>query len=162
MTASAFFASGQAIKLALDSGERIVERVHENAAHGIDDQRPRAVLRFDHGRTAARRAGRIIDRTDHARRAFDEDQGFLLVPGVIAERHCIGAGFDEFLIDRLCDAETAGRILSVDHDEIELPVTHELRQALVDNGAPAAADNVADEQISASSRAPQVDDLAFG
>ncbi len=47
---------------------------------------------------------------------------------------------------RLGDAEAAGGVLAVDHDEIELPVAHQARQALVDDGAPAAADDVADEQ----------------
>ena len=34
-------------ELALDRGERIVERVHEDAAHGVDDQRALAVLGVD-------------------------------------------------------------------------------------------------------------------
>ena len=46
-------------ELALDRGERIVERVHEDAAHGVDDQHARAVLGLDQRRAAARacRAG---------------------------------------------------------------------------------------------------------
>ena len=31
-------------EFALDRGERIVERVHEDAAHGVDDERALAVL----------------------------------------------------------------------------------------------------------------------
>src|SRR6266478_5511399 len=41
-----------------------------------------------------------------------------LIPGVIAERDGIGAGVEEFLIDRLGDAETAGGILALDDDGI--------------------------------------------
>ena len=73
-------------KLALDRRERIVERVHEDAAHGVDDQHARAVLGVDQRRAAAGRAGGIIDRAHELRRALDEDQRLLLVPGMIAER----------------------------------------------------------------------------
>src|SRR5258708_14509686 len=34
-------------KLALNRGERIVERIHEDAAHRIDPKHPRAVLGLD-------------------------------------------------------------------------------------------------------------------
>ena len=54
-------------KLALNSGERIVERVHEDAAHCIDNEHPRAVLCVDQRDTAAGRTGRIIDRAQQAR-----------------------------------------------------------------------------------------------
>ena len=74
------------------------------------------------GGAAARRAGRIVDRPDQARRALDEDQRLLLVPGMIAERDGVGAGVEQFAIDRLGDAEAAGGVLAVDDDEIELPV----------------------------------------
>ena len=71
-------------KLALDRGERIVERVHEDASHGVDDEHARAVARLDQRGAAARRAGRKVDRAQQPRRALDEDQRLLLVPGVIA------------------------------------------------------------------------------
>ena len=87
-------------------------------------------LRLDQGRAAARRAGRIVDRTDEPRRPLDEHQRLLLVPGVIAERDRVGAGIDELLIDRLGDAEAAGGVLAVDDDEIEPPVAHQPRQPL--------------------------------
>ena len=90
--------------------------------------------------------GGIVDRPDQPRRAFDENKRLFLIPGVIAERHRVGAGLDELVIDRLGDAEAARRVLAVDHDAIELPVAHETRQALSDDGPPAATDNIADEQ----------------
>jgi hypothetical protein len=55
-------------------------------------------------------------------------------------------GLDELVVDRLGDAEAAGRVFTVDHDAIELPVANETGQALCDDGAPAAADHIADEQ----------------
>ena len=133
-------------ELAIDRRERIVERVHVDAAHGVDDEHARAVLGLDHGGAAARRAGGIIDRPDQPRRALDEDQRLFLVPGMIAERDGVDAGLDQLAIDRLGDAEAAGRILAIGHDQIELPVAHQLRQALDDDSSPAAADNVADEK----------------
>ncbi len=64
---------------------------------------------------------------------------------MIAERHRVGAGIEKFVEDRLGDAEAAGRVLAIDHDEIELPVAHQARQLLADDGAPGAADDVADK-----------------
>ena len=89
---------------------------------------------------------RIIERADQARRALDEHQRLALIEGVIAERDGVGAGIDQLVIDRLGDAEAAGGILAVDHDEIELPVGDQARQPLDDDRAPGAADHVADEE----------------
>ena len=138
--------NAQARQFAVDRGERIVQRIHEDAAHGVDDQHAPAVLGLDQRGAAARRAGRIVDRPDQPRRAFDEDQRFLLIPGMIAERDRVGAGLDEFVVDRLGDAEAAGRVLAIDDDAIELPVADQAGQALGDDRAAAAADNVADKE----------------
>ena len=143
--ASAPDLSAQADKFALDRGERIVHRVHEDAAHGVDHQRALAVLGVDQGGAAPGRAFRIIDRADQPRRALDEHQRLALVPGVIAERDGVGAGVDQLVVDRLGDAESAGGVLAIDDDEVELPVGYQARQALVDNCPPGAADDVADE-----------------
>ena len=133
-------------EFALDRGERIVERVHEDAAHGVDHQRALAVLGVDQSGAAAGRAFGIIDRADQARRALDEHQRLALVPGVIAERDGVGAGIDQFVVDRFGDAEAAGGVLAVDDDEIELPFGDQAGQPLDDDCAPGAADHVADEE----------------
>ena len=133
-------------KLAIERRERIVERVHVDAAHGVDDERAAAVLGLDHGGAAARRAGGIIERPNEARRALDKDQRLLLIPGMIAERHRIDAGLDQLAIDRFRDAEAAGGVLAIGDDQIEFPVADELRQALGDDSPPAPPDNVADEK----------------
>ena len=78
-------------------------------------------------------------------RTLDEHKRFLLIPGVVAERDRVGAGVEKFAIDRLGDAEAAGRVLAVDDNEVELPVAHEARQPLAYDGAAAAADNVSDK-----------------
>ena len=110
------------VELAGDNRERIVERRHEDAADGVDDQRALAVLGIDQRRATAWRAPRKIRRANQPRRALDEHQRLALVPGMIAERDGVGAGVDEFLVDRLGDAEAAGGVLAIDDDEIERPV----------------------------------------
>ena len=103
-------------------------------------------LAVDHGGAAAGRAGRIVERADQPRRALDEHQRLALVPGVVAERDGVGAGVDQIVVDRLGDAEAAGGVLAVDHDEIELPVGDQPRQPLEHDRPPAAPDHVADEE----------------
>ena len=148
-------------ELALDRGEGIVERVHENAAHGIDHQRALAVLGVDQRGAAAGRALGVIDRANEARRALDEHQRLALVPRMIAERDGVGAGVDQLVVDDLGDAEAAGRVLAVDHDEIELPVFDETGQPLVDDCAPGAPDHVADEENAHANRPPDSYHLAL-
>src|SRR5262249_32826845 len=111
---------------------------------------------------AARRAGRIVERTDQARRALDEYQRVLLVPGVVAERDRVGAGVDEVLVDRLGDAEPAGRVLAVDDDEVERPVADQSWQPLENDRPAAASHHVADEQNSHGSDSSEIDRLALG
>ena len=149
-------------KFALDRGERIIERVHEDAAHGVDDQHARTVSGFDQRDTAPGRAGGIVDRAKQLRRALDEDQRLLLVPGMIAAGNDVDAGIDEFLVDRFGDTEAAGGVLAIDGDEIEPPVPHQPGQPLEQGDAPAAAHDVADEEDAHALRLPAVDDLALG
>ena len=134
------------IELAPDRAEGIVQRLHEDAAHGIDDERALAVLGVDQGDAAAGRMARKVQRTDQARRAFDEDQRLLLIPGVIAERDGVGTGVEEFLVDRLRDAKAAGRILAIDDDEIERPVPDYAGKIFIDGGASGPADDVTDKE----------------
>ncbi len=129
-----------------DALERIVEGVHEHPAEHIDHQHPRAVGRREHAGAAARRAGGVIGGADQARLALDERERLALVEGVIAERDRVGAGGEEFLADRLGDAEAAGGVLAVDDDEVELPALAKARQLADQRRASGAPDNVADEQ----------------
>ena len=81
---------------------------------------------------------------------------------MVAARDHVGAGVDEFLVDRLGDAKAAGGVLAVDGDEIELPVAHEPGKALKQHSASAAPYDVADEEDAHPSHGPAVDDLALG
>ncbi|CAD5248465.1 conserved hypothetical protein [Bosea sp. 46] len=133
-------------ELALKRGEGVVERVHEQAAHDVDDEDPRAVARLDHSRTTAGRTGRIVRRTDQARLALDEDQRLALVPGMVAERHDIGAGGERLVADRLGDAEAAGGVLAIDDDAVELPALAQAGEAILDGEAAGAPDDVTEKE----------------
>ena len=64
-------------KLALDRRERIVERLHEDAAHDVDDQHARAVPGVDQGRAAAGRAGgKLIGRSSFGARSMKTSASF--------------------------------------------------------------------------------------
>src|SRR5262249_61826181 len=89
-----------------------------------------------------------------------EAKRFLLIPRMSVERHRVGAGVDELMIDRLRDSKTARRVLTVDDHEVELPVAYQGGQALIDNAAAAAAHDIADEKNSHPSIS-QIDDFAF-
>ena len=65
---------------------------------------------------------------------------------MVAERDRVGAGIEQFLVDRFGDAEAAGGILAVDDDEIERPVTDHAGQMFGDGGAAGPADDVTDEE----------------
>jgi hypothetical protein len=134
------------IELAADGAEGIVERLHEHPAHGIDDQRPRAALGIDQGGAAAGGVARKIQRSNQTRRALDEHQRLFLIPGVVTERHRIGAGVDEIVVDGFGNAKTTGGVLAIDDDQIELPVADGAGQMLEDGGASGLADHVADEK----------------
>src|ERR1041384_7545989 len=133
-------------KLALDGGKRIIELLHEDAAHGIDDQDARAVLRGQQRRALSRRAGRIVQGPDQFRRALYENQRLALVPSMIAERDDVGAGVADLVIDRLGNAEAAGGVLAVDRDEVEPPALAQPRQAADHHLASGPADDVAEEE----------------
>ncbi len=140
------FTKRTGLELAREHRKGVVERRHEDAAERIDDERALAVLGLDQRRAAAGRALRHVGGADEPRGALDEDQRLALVPGMIAERDGVGAGIEQLLIDRLGDAEAAGRVLAIDHDEIERPVPDQSRQMIRDRGAAGAADDVADKQ----------------
>ena len=140
------FAQWAGAELALDGGERIVERIHEDAPHHIDDEEPRATLALDHRRATARGACGKIDRADQARLAFDEHERLALVEGVVAERHRVDADGEEVFENRLGEAEAAGGVLAVDDDEIEPPAGAKQRNLFEQRDAPRPPDDIANEQ----------------
>ena len=121
MMASATWPSGQ-LSISRSSGrEGIVEGVHEEAAHHVDDQDAAARMGLDQVGAAPGRAGRIVRRPQQPGLALDEDERLALVPGMVAERDRVGAGGEDLVADRLRDAEAAGGVLAVDDDAVEAP-----------------------------------------
>ena len=88
----------------------------------------RAVGGLEQIGAAPRRARGVVGGADQARLALDEHQRLALIEGVVAERDRVDAGGEEFLADRLGDAEAAGGVLAVDDDEIEPPARAQARQ----------------------------------
>ena len=80
---------------------------------------------------------------------------------MVAERDGVGAGIEEFLVDRLGDAEAAGGVLAIDDDEIERPVADHAGQMLRNGGAPGPADHVADEKNTQIIATPEIERLGF-
>src|SRR5690606_26891350 len=72
-------------------------------------------------------------------------QGLALVPGMIAQRQAVGARVEKLAGRVLSDAEAAGRVLGVDHHEVELQLAPEARQVVADPVAPGLADHVSEE-----------------
>ncbi len=101
-------------QFAIGCGKRIVHRVHEYPAHQVHHQDARAVPAFKQIGAASGCAMGIICGPDQAWLALNEDECFLLVPGMIAQGHAICAGLEEFVADLFGNAETAGCVLAVD------------------------------------------------
>ena len=102
----------------LDGAERVVEIAHEHAAHGVDHEHVGAVRRLEQAGAAPGRAFRKIDGPEQTVMPLDEDQRLALIPDMIAGGHDVGAGIEKLGQDLLGDAEAAGRVLAIDHDEI--------------------------------------------
>ncbi len=139
-------AQGACGKLPFNGGERIVERVHEDAAEHVDDQQPRS-LRAAHDHSApSGRASRIVDGSDETWLAFDEYERLALIEGVVAERHRVDADGEEFLEDRLGETKAAGCVLAIDDDEIEVPARAQKRNMFNDCRASRAPNHIADKE----------------
>ena len=134
------------LDLPLDRAERIVEIGHEHAPLRVDHEHVGAGLRLEQASALAGRALRKIERPEQPVVALDEHQRLALVEHVIARRHHVGAGVEQLGEDRLGDAETAGGVLAVHHDEIERIALAQLRQMLDHGDASGSADHVSKKQ----------------
>ena len=144
-TASAASPSGQAFSSASDARERIVERIHEHAAHHIDDEHALALARLIEVGAAARRAGGIVARAQDAVVGIDEGEDFLLVEPVIAGGDTVHARAEEFVRGRAREPEAARRVLAIGDHEIEPERVAQARKFRRDHVAARLSDDVADE-----------------
>src|SRR5271166_6591061 len=133
-------------QFAIERGEGIVKRLHEDPPEQVDDEKSRPLGVLDDRRASARRTGGVIGRPNQARLPLDEDERFALVEGVVAERHRVDAVGQKLLEDRFGETEAAGGVLSIDDDEIEAPALAQERNLLDDRRAPRTSDDIADEE----------------
>ncbi len=129
-----------------EPGERVVERVHEQPAHQVDDECRAAVVEAVQPPAGAGRARREIRRPQHARVALDIGDQLALVPDVIAGRQHVDAAIVEFAAQPLGQSRPMGRVLGVDDDEIERQIAAQLRDVLLDHLAPRPSHHVAAKQ----------------
>ena len=107
---------------------------------------------LDQRGAAAGRTGGIVQGANEPGLPVDEDEGFTLVEGVVAERHGIGARREDLGTDRLGDAGAPGGVLAVHHDAIEGPAGPKVRQFGRDRGPARTPHDVTDEEDSRITR----------
>ncbi len=78
--------------------------------------------------------------------ALDVDERLLLIEGMVAERHAVGAGVDQIIEDRLGDAKAASGVLAIDDDEIDGIALDEARQGIANHVSARATDDIAEKQ----------------
>ncbi len=132
-------------ELLVDGDERVVERRHEDAAHHVDDA-DRDAVAFPDVRAGTGRAGRIVRRSDEPRLAVDEVHHLALVPDVIARRHHVDAGAEQFVADLARNTGAAGGVFAVGQDQVDVVGAHESGQAALHQLPARPGHDVADEQ----------------
>ena len=93
-----------------------------------------------------RRAGRIVQRAQHAMVAVDLGDQVALIPDMVAGGDAVGAGLVELGGDLRGDAESAGGVLAIDDDKIGVQPAAQHREMLQRGPPAAAADHIAQEQ----------------
>src|SRR3954468_24509604 len=73
---------------------------------------------------------------------------------MVAERDRVGAGVHHLAVDRLRDAEAAGRVLAVDDDAIEFPVTPKAGQPVEHDRTSRTSHHVANKKKPHASSVP--------
>ena len=140
----------------LDGAERIVDRVHEDAAECVDHQHLPAVARRNQvGATAGRSSGHV-ERAEKRRLALDIAQRVALVEGMIAQRHHVGPGIAQAAEMPLGEAAPMAGILAVDDDEIETEALDQAGQPVADRIAPCPADDITQEQDAHQAAPPKL------
>jgi hypothetical protein len=115
----------------IEGRERIVEGpFHEDLAQRLRDEDLAPARVLEEPRPLPRRVLGEVERAQDARLAPDELQHVALVEGVIAQRDHIGPGLEQGLGMRRRQPRAGGRVLAVDHDEIEAPGLPQVLQVM--------------------------------
>lgn len=96
-------------------------RIHEGPALRIEDGDPRLRCIEDDA-PLARCIGRVVHRSEEPWLGFEERDDFLLIPDVVAGRDDGRTGAEKGDGDLRRDAATAGGVLAVDDDEVDVPL----------------------------------------
>ena len=108
-------AEGVALQLRLHGAERVIQRIHEQPAHDVDDQGLTAIIQHRHEGAAAWRAGGEVHRADDPVLGLQVGDDLLAVPGVVAQGDDIAAGQEEGARHVRREAEAVAGILAI-HD----------------------------------------------
>ena len=142
-------AKGMFLEHRLDLAERVVEGAfHEDLAQHLRHQHLAALRRLEHAVAPARCALGEIDRADHPRLGLDELHHVLLVEGMVAQRHHVGARIQQALGMGAGQARAVAGVLAIDHHEIEPPVGAQAGQRLGHRRAAGAAHHVTQKEKS--------------
>ncbi len=142
------FAQGTGGELRIHRGKRIVERIHESAAHRIDDENARARAGVEEANAAPRRTFGIIQRTENPVFIIDEAQDLALIEPMIARGEHVDAGCEQLVGNIARDAETASRVLAIGDDEVDVEPLAQRGELGGEHVAPWPADHIAYEENS--------------
>ena len=127
--------------------EGAIDRLHEDPAQEREDghaARRSAAVRSRPVRPAL---GRVVGRRDDAAVVLEDRHDFPPLVDVVAERHAVDAGGQQFLEDRRRNARSACGVLGIGHDQVDLLfAATSPASACVQDLPPRFADDVADER----------------
>jgi hypothetical protein len=124
-------------------GERVVERVHEQPAHQVDDEQAATALDRLQAPAGARGPRREIGRAQDAVVALDVLDQLALVPDMVTGREDVGAGIVELAGEAFGQPEAMRRILGVDDRDVDTEVVLQRREMALDRLPPRAPDDIA-------------------
>ena len=136
----------EAFHLGASCVKRAVDIEQGGAALEIDDPHRNARPRLDDGGALAGRLHRIVDGAQDAFRALQIADEFLAVPDVIAAGDHIDAVVVEFAGDVLGESESAGGVLGIGDDQIDLAVAYQRRHHFGGRLPARSGEDIGDEE----------------
>ena len=138
--------SADALEDSVARAEWTVDRLHERAAHHREDGDRGAITGLGQGKLRARRIRWKIGGAHHVVGSVEYLEDFVFAIDVIAHRHDVHTGFDQFLIAFHGEAGATRGILGVTNDQSQPPARNEPRQDLAHDLTARCADHITDEQ----------------
>jgi len=135
----------------VDLAERGARGVEEHGARQVHHREP-ACVALHHRHAAARIALRIVGRAHDPLLAVEVVVDVALLVGVVAEGDRVDAVLEPGPRDLLVDAEAAGGVLAVHHEEVRLVAAAQLGHHRLERAPARASNHVADEHESHSPR----------